>query len=187
MLSVNSISPLEDISFSTTLDLKKCKLHPLKNLRIIKQKPKLPKEVEYPTNRLVLAYLTNTNSLSLFITYKACCHNFRHWSSILDGFQNFSIFCQGLLVIWLFSKHFRIIIVIVSNWFSVRLQPSLQSRPILSSSTWGCYVYYCIAQFISKHSINCQLKSGISLQLLVGSVPNFKLRLLWPRQTFQMF
>ena len=32
--------------------------------------------------------------------------------------------------------------------FQLDYSPSLQSRPILSSSTWGCYVYYCIAQFI---------------------------------------
>ena len=35
-----------------------------------------------------------------------------------------------------------------SLYFQLDCSPSLQSRPILSSSTWGCYVYYCIAQFI---------------------------------------
>ena len=38
-----------------------------------------------------------------------------------------------------------------------------------------------------KWKTTSDIKSEISQQLLVGSSPNFKLRLIWPKQTFQMF
>ena len=38
-----------------------------------------------------------------------------------------------------------------------RLHPRLQTRPILSSSTWGCYVYYCIAQFHNNNQSQYKL------------------------------
>ena len=81
---------------------------------------------------------------------------------------------------------------------SVRLQPSLQTRPILSSvqleaamSTTALPNFIIIIIIIIRRrrrlSINCQLQSAISQQLLVGSSPNFKLRLIWPKRTLQMF
>ena len=38
-----------------------------------------------------------------------------------------------------------------------------------------------------KWKTTSNIKSEISQQLLVGSSPNFKLRLIWPKHTFQMF
>ena len=38
-----------------------------------------------------------------------------------------------------------------------------------------------------KWKTTSNIKSEISQQLLVGSSPNFKLRLMWPKQTLQMF